>query len=366
MTSSHGKSGRKFRTVTDLNEMNEILRTAKLRGEGHIHWGPFPQGERLLRDVWIDEGKIRLNITIKMGGEACTYTFFLAETSRQPVTTGARAYSLLARMSSIKIPTAECSLTSAGVLWKNRRFDGKRVRAWSYDLNSSFPFQMMKPMPDTRFMRMNDKVGKNEIGFYEGFNPYDSTPLDCRREYLQIEEIEGKRAKWVCPLMESPFKKFVRTYYRRKEFAQSKEEREMAKETMNFAIGFLQRKNPFMRATIIGRSNKYITSFIDRETLYCNTDCIVSSRPRKDLEALCGEELGQFKQEHTNEPFAWGKGVMNYQWGKNPPISRGVPKAWYEGFREAKGRCFDIIRDDMPERRNKYVLDREELQIKER
>lgn len=363
MTNSHGK---RYKTVESLEEMNEILKTARLRGESHIHWGPLPERTRLGRDVYIDEGKIRLKVTIKEGGEACTYTFFLSETSRQPMTTGARAYALLSRMSSIKIPRAECSLTSSGVLWKNKRFDGKRVRAWSYDLNSSFPFQMLKPMPDTRFMRMNDFVKENEIGFYEGFNRYDSTPLDCRREYLQIEEIRGKRAKWVCPLMESPFKHFVATYYRRKENATCREEREMAKETMNFAIGFLQRKNPFIRATIIGRSNSYITSFIDRDTLYCNTDCIVSSYPRKDLEALCGEGLGQFKQEHCDEWFAWQKGAINYQWNKEPPVSRGVPKAWYESFRKAKGRYFDIIRDEIPERRNKYVLDREALTIRER
>lgn len=366
MRNSHGKTGRKFQTVTDLGEMNGILAAAKVRGDTHIHWGPFPTGERLGREVYIDEGKVRLNVTIKRGGEACTYTFFLSDTSRTPLTTGARAYSLLARMSEIKIPKADCDLSSAGILWKNKRFDGKRVRAWSYDLNSSFSFQMITPMPDTRFMRMNDKVGKNEIGFYEGFNPYDVTPLDCRKTYLQLEEIEGKRAKWVCPLMPSPFKHFVGTYYHRKEIATCKEEREIAKETMNFAIGFLQRKNPFIRATIIGRSNKYISQFIDRETLYCNTDCIVSTYPRKDLEALCGDGLGQFKQEHIAEPFAWGKGVMNYQWGKNPPVSRGVPKAWYEGFKKAKGRYFDIIRDEVPERRNRYVFDRQNLTIKER
>mgnify|MGYP003288864496 CR=1 FL=1 len=40
---------------------------------------------------------------------------------------------------------------------------------------------------------------------------------------------------------------------------------------------YLQKTNPFWRSIIIHRCNRYVQSLIDENTIYSNTDCIVSA-----------------------------------------------------------------------------------------
>ena len=198
--------------------------------------------------------------------------------------------------------------TAAGYHYENEYYKLKKLKCWSYDINSAFPYAMLKPMPDTRKEpRFNDIIKKGEIGFLK---PNGGVVLK-ENEYADI----------IFPLMESPFKDYVVEHYMKKKELEGVP-REIEKSLLNFVTGLVQRRNIFLRNAIIYYSNEYIKSFIDDNTVYCNVDCIVSLVPRYDIPI--GQEIGQFKEEHNYEDFKYGaKGV--YQWGNECHYS-GIPK----------------------------------------
>ena len=83
------------------------------------------------------------------------------------------------------------------------------------------------------------------------------------------------------------------------------------KNTVVFMIGQIQNKNPFVRASIVENANKLILNAKDNNTIYINTDSIVSLVPRDDLE-IDNCKVGAFKIEHEDKPF-WYKD-FNYIW----------------------------------------------------
>ena len=214
------------------------------------------------------------------------------------------------------------------ILYSNPKYEGQRVRAYSYDLNSSYSNGMLQDMPDTSVNpRIRDKIkNKNELGFY-----IENKELIC------TEEI-GKFCDFIFPKVESPFKKFVEVWYKRKKEAQSgTKEKQKAKDVLNFSVGYYQKVNPFIRARIISYANKLISDLMDENTILCNTDSIVSLVPRKDLNI--GENIGQFKEENKGTLFAY-KGY-EYQWDLQVPTYRHVSKKWFP-----KG--WDILKDKIP------------------
>ena len=136
--------------------------------------------------------------------------------------------------------------------------------------------------------------------------------------------------------MESPFKKFVNRWYEEKKNAKTKQQKAKAKGMLNYSVGYLQRVNPFLRSTIIYYANKMIKDLVDENTLYCNTDSLVSLVPRNDLNI--GTNIGEFKVEHEGQ-FAF-RG-FNYQWD-NSVSYRGIPKSWFKPG-------FDILVDNIPQ-----------------
>ena len=91
-------------------------------------------------------------------------------------------------------------------------------------------------------------------------------------------------------------------------------------------IGQIQNKNPFVRASIVEKANKLILNAKDNNTIYINTDSIVSLVPRYDLE-VDDYKVGAFKLEHEDKPF-WYKD-FNYIWydtEKNKESIRGKIK----------------------------------------
>ena len=115
-----------------------------------------------------------------------------------------------------------------------------------------------------------------------------------------------------------------------------------AKEYLNFCVGFLQHRDPYTRAQIVGLANDRILSLIDENTIYCNTDSIVSLTERPDLEI--GNDIGQWKVEHRDK-FAFVG--YNYQWGTGLPSIRGKPKTDFE-------EGWDILKDELPDCGNKF------------
>lgn len=273
-----------------------------------------------------------LSISYSFGGKAATYLFDKSngDTEDHQQITGLQAFTLLNRYVHINrvIDGKEKAPFSAkALLYKNPNYEGKRIEAICYDMNSAYSYAMLQPMPDTSIPPKQKYVEKGEIGF----------------------DLNGNRqtqgySLYVFNLMESPFKKFVNTYYKKKKEAKIKADKRRYKEYLNFTVGFLQGRDPFTRAQIVGLANDLMKSLIDENTLYCNTDSIVSITERPELKI--GDEVGEWKIEHRGL-FAY-KG-FNYQWDFDLPTFRGKLKSdFYIGW--------DILKDPLPECRNKFCF----------
>lgn len=273
-----------------------------------------------------------LNIIYSYGGKPCEYIFDKAtgSTDDHPIITGVQAFSVLNKYTKVNRvinDKSEAPFSAKALMWKNSIYEGKRVDAICYDVNSAYSYAMIQDMPDTSVPPMQKFVGEGEIGF----------------------DLNGNRQTsgysiYVFKLVESPFKEFVYKYYERKKKAKNKLEKQRYKEYLNFAVGFLQGRDPYTRAQIVGLANDRIKSLIDDNTLYCNTDSIVSLVERPELEL--GEELGQWKIEHRGK-FAY-KG-FNYQWDFEIPTFRGKVKTDF-----SKG--WDLLTNELPVCNNKYYF----------
>lgn len=242
-----------------------------------------------------------------------------------------------------KISWVVCS--AIPLLYANPEKSGKEYdHCYGYDMTSAYGWAMLQPIPDTaKPPKFYTKVGKDEIGFN----------LDGTTEY------EGGYANIVFPLMDSPFKRFVEKWFGIKKYG-SPEQSAKAKQMINYAVGYMQRTNPFIRNTIVNRCNDKIHMYMDENTLYCNTDSIVSLTPRKDLPL--GDKIGEFHLEHEGS-FAYAG--MNYQWNKSLPTYRGVAKKWFEGFEKKHKRKWSILTDEIPTFDDgEYYFDKNKLQIR--
>ena len=96
------------------------------------------------------------------------------------------------------------------------------------------------------------------------------------------------------------FSEFATDIYKLKKTS-IKAERDKVKLMLNALVGLMKNHNIFIEAAITGYAKDLMISLRDENTIMQTLDSIVSLKPRTDLDI--GEELGQFKEEHTNEPF---------------------------------------------------------------
>jgi hypothetical protein len=292
------------------------------------------KGETFGNRAFIVDRLKNFEITYKYGDNPCTYIFdkSTGDTEDHQQITGLEAYRVLSMYTHINkvIDSKEDAPFSAkGLLWKNKKYEGQRVQAICYDMNSAYSYAMIQDMPDTSVPPKAKVIGAGEIGF----------------------DVNGNRQTsgysiYVFRLIESPFKKFVQTYYDKKNKAKTKAERRKAKEYLNFCVGFLQNRDPYTRAQIVGLANDLILSLIDENTLYCNTDSIVCLKEREDLKL--GDNIGEWKIEHRGD-FAYVG--FNYQWNLDKPSIRGKTKSYFDDN-------WDILKDELPECNNSYYFDR--------
>lgn len=229
----------------------------------------------------------------------------------------------------------------------------ERVQAWSYDQNSSYAWAACQPMPDTRkCVGQWVEVQEGQVGF----------TLEAERRVpgwtiaggLSLEIVKpGMIAEWVFDTMPSPFAKFMNRWYDRKKNAKNPDDKAKAKQMIVYAVGYLQKVNPFLRAAIVGYANDLILSLLDKNSIYCNTDCIVSTVKRDDL--AIGLELGEFKVEDSG---MFGRSGFNYQWDLDLPTYRGIPKSWFKDG-------WDIMKDPVPQDRNLYYLNTVKMKLEE-
>lgn len=222
--------------------------------------------------------------------------------------------------------------------------DHKRqwLKCYSYDMNSAYSYAMTKPIPDTsKEPRLNDIVKENEIGFYT--NGHATTEI-------------GAFAEYIFPLIESPFKAYIYNYYDKKQKAKTEEERNNWKYFLNIPTGMMHKYNIFIRNTILYWCAEHIKKYKDKNTVYCNTDSIVSLVRRTDIPI--GDGLGEFKEEHVNDNFKY-IAPCRYQWNQ---------ECHYSGV--VKGTITDIEnvehwQDNLPYKYNKETRRIEKCQEQE-
>ena len=290
----------------------------------------------------IENKLVYFRLTYRKGSKICTYICRKDDQDGTQFINGMEAYAILQHY--YKCPdlredphftkglmyckeAQKFMLSARPLLYANPKYDRKRTPAIGYDLNSSYSYAMLNDMPDTSKPYRTGVVNDGEMGFKE----------DGEGNFVPV--FTGHFSIWVFPIMPTPFKRFVHTWYEKKMNASSIEERLKAKEVLNYCIGYMQKTNPFLRAAIIYYANKKIENLIDDDTLYCNTDSIVSKKP---LNLDIGSNIGQFKIEHKGN-FAYNG--YNYQWDLETPSYRHISKAWFkEGF--------DILKDIPPKAGN--------------
>lgn len=330
------KGSAKKMMFVNIDEMNEHLRYCR-DYRGIIFGNPDDRKSPLGFNAWIEDKQVKLYLTYKTAGEACTYICRKDGLSGElEATSGALAYRIMSRY--YKVPERNGNFSASPFIWSNPRYNATRNHAYYYDLNSAYASVMaFYDFPDTSVPPCSKFVEKDEIGF------------DGNGNIVPV----GKFGLFVFQKMPSPFKDFAFTWYTKKATSPSGSiERTKAKNVLCFSVGYLQHKNPFLRSFIVNTCNNYIKSLIDPvSTLYCNTDCIVSLTP---LRLPVGNKLGEWKLRECE--FAYRD--SNYQIDGEIPSFRGTPKGWFKDG-------FDILRDALPSKGNIYALNYENLQLEQ-
>lgn len=326
-------------------EMDDVL--SFCREHAFVYLRDIGEGDRLGSNAYIYDTITYLYVTVNYQGVSGTYVLRKDEQEQVQQISGGDAYTEIARdfkrATGYKIPIIEKEVGSARALLTYRiDTDGKRIPAYGYDMNAAYGWALKQPMPDTRdIVGEYRDVEEGEIGFGIGDQTSPKGFTSGGRTVLQMR-LPGEAAEIIFPAIESPFTKFVDRWYDRKINAETPADKQKAKEMVNFAVGYFQRKNPYLRCAVVDYASRRILSLIDEHTIYCNTDCIVSETERPDL--TIGTGIGEFKIEHTG---LFAHRGFNYQWDFNTPSVRRIPKSWFtEGF--------DILRDSIPECNNRY------------
>ena len=346
----------KFITIEEFNKHLAFCKKNRV-----VVFEPHQQGQYCnIANIEIDIVNIKL--TYKLGSKVTTYQTRIDGGEQPNKITGLLAYQTLCKY--YKIPNMKAFdyfrreehlvngksqiswilQASSPLLWCNVEKSGKLYHnCIEYDMTSAYGWALTQPLPDTqKEPSFNRIVKEGEIGFR----------LDGTITFKGSASI-------IFPLMESPFKRFVNKWFGIKRYGTS-EDKIKAKQMLNFCVGYMQRTNPFIRNTIVERCNMKMEELIDDNTLYCNTDCIVSLTPRNDLEL--GGGLGQFHIEHEGT-FAYNG--FNYQWNYELPTYRGIPKNWFINFKKKHKRDWTILDDPIPcENDSEYYFDVKKLQIR--
>lgn len=366
--------------LTSVEDANRVLVHMKERCPT-IHFNR-PQGDTpfIGFNGYVWTSKNTLNIRYKVAGKLRKYIFRLDGAKDMHLSDGGTALSLMTRMAddpskiqryyAVDKPKrkvieegGETPANSAGFLYSNdRRFGGKETIAWEYDINSAYAWAACQPIPDLKTMRKDCLLEEGEIGFVEEYNiRKGANPVLTQ---IMVEG-EGKFVQYAFKTVESPYKHWAEFYYNKKAKAErGSTERAKVKALLVMGIGELANVNPFVRNCIVERCNRRIQRLIDANTIYCNTDSIISAVPRPDIERQLGDLLGDFKLEKAGVGFRLKKGTLICQWVGEKPKYRGVPKSWFTHIEERTGKEYNILTDEVPTDENIYYLDHDEIVIK--
>lgn len=346
--SSFRRIRKRFVSVKEFNEhLRYVKKTFRL-----IFREKSPE-ELLQRNAYIVDRMVNIELTYKRGDYACTYITRKDGDHMIQTIDGMEAFRILSKYYKVpRMPECICKpahengLSASPLLYFNPKYNRTRNYAYGYDLNSAYAYAMTFPMPDTSVPKRCGFIKQGtEIGFQEVLNPkFEGMTM--------LEPIYKGFSQYIFPLMESPFTKFAERWYQMKRDSKRRSQEDFikAKNVLNYSVGYLQRVNPFLRATIVGKCNSIVGALVDENTLSCNTDSIVSLKP---LDLKIGTDLGEWKLEKEGM-FAYSD--YSYQWQDGETSYRGIPKKWFP-----KG--WDILNDPVPVSGNIYRFDFEKLKV---
>lgn len=305
--------------------------------------------ENVSNKAFLEEGDVNLCITMIWKGKLERFIFRLDGAPNLTTISGGDAYMLIARdfktRTGYKLPQHFLENCSRPLLMRRRSTDCQRHQAYGYDMNNAYAFGLIQTMPDTTKEPRKGFLRENEIGFYEselGIINKDLIISQALVDQIHVTDRPGDYADEIFPAIPSPFIDFVDRWIQRREKAKKDEnpiQRQKAKDVINFSVGCLRNHNTYLHSRVMCYVRDYMLSHIDDNTIYCNTDSLVSTVERKDLPF--GEKIGQFKVEHEGL-FAY-KGFA-YQWTIDDIADtryRGISREW---FRDD----YDILKDPLP------------------
>lgn len=273
--------------------------------------------------------------------------------------TGHRAYAILQKYYKVieckkynvdeidrlyNIETNKYVFSASPVVNYNPKFNKQELyNVYEYDLNSAYASVLINKTLDLENPHIcldTEIVKEGQIGFW----------LDDKCSMVR----PGKPAQVIFNEIESPegLKRFCQHYYDLKKKSTGVE-KETAKGMLNYPIGYMQRKNPFLRSYIVSQCNEAINAIIDENTICWNTDAIFSSVRRPDLET--GNTIGKFKEKLIPTFRIVGN---TYQIDDDDPVHRGIVKEYYKRFRLREGRPFNLLTDklSMDDKKCKYTF----------
>lgn len=347
-----------FRTrrtkYVSVSEMNEILASCanKFCYEGSYQYFKEQRGDQLVAThnaAFVADGKVKFELTTVYQGEVATFITFKDDRSDFDEVSGMLIYRNFKNNYYPELPTAHPNgISATPLLGYNEDFERQRIPAWGYDLNSAYSAAMMKEWIDTsKNPEMKIIDPETELGF------------DYNDNGLLVIKRQGF-ARWVFKKMEVPagVRRYVIHWFSVKKKAAAAGDiktKTLAKRNLNYLVGYFQRTNPWLRALIVCSCNEFIENLLDENSLFWNTDSIVSRVRRYDLEENIGAGLGQWKLEHEGVVAYIGHA---YQWNNDQPTYRGVTKAWFQDG-------WDILRDPIPSEGNAFEFNKETFRLEE-
>lgn len=294
-------------------------------------------------NVYICDKDVKFVLTTCYKGTNATFITFKDGRDIIDEVSGARVFATFSQY--WKVPKVEVEdLSATPILGFNPDYNEQRLdNCYGYDLNSAYSAAMLRGWIDTSKPPQIKRIDpEKEVGFEVD----DEGVLRIKRfGFCNV----------VFPKMDVPdgVRRYVLHYYSIKKNAKTKEEKINAKRYLNYIVGFFQRVNPWLRAWVVCSCNEMIEELLDENSLFWNTDSIVSRVRRPDLEADVGLGIGQWKIEHEGTIAYRG---LAYQWNHDKPTYRGVVKSWFPDD-------YDILRDDLPKCGNDWQFNKKTFQL---
>lgn len=308
----------------NLEQMKEIL--AYVKEYFNYSYSKPPTDKRIKAEVYIDDCPKYLKVTGKYINSVKLTTYIFSKDGREvelepnvPETYREMVKKVDDYHDLLKEDSYMNNFTSSPLLFSDYRYFYKTQEVICYDTNLTYFYLLGQDFPDTRQPKGRGIVRPREIGFRISGRVVQGNDGKQRSQLILVNP--GDYADFRYPKRPSPFKRYINYKLEQLKLVKNKEERSKVKSSINISVGNLQHHNPIWRAWIVESGNKRIKSLMDKNTIYANTDCVVSLVPRTDIPV--SDKIGDFKIEHQGKCTIDG---MTITWEDGTDNRRGAPK----------------------------------------